>query len=135
MLDSKTTVKDYMDSTPSKSFSRIPVYDDDKDNVIGIVLKDDMLDCMANNKGSTKLGEILHEVGVERDNTPLLQVFKHMTKSRQHLYIVKDEFGTLVGLVSMEDLFETLLGHEIIDESDKVVDLQEYARQKFEDKN
>ena len=56
-----------------------------------------------------------------------------MTKTRQHLSIVKDEFGTLIGLVSMEDLFETLLGHEIVDESDKVVDMQEYARQKFEE--
>ena len=60
-------------------------------------------------------------------------MFKSQTKERQHLSVVKDEFGTVVGLVTMEDLFETLLGQEIVDESDKVIDLQEYARQKFED--
>lgn len=133
MLDADTTVRDYMESTPAKTFSRIPVYDDDKDNVIGFVLKDDMLDCMAQNKGETQLKEILLSVDTLKDDLPLLQTFKKMTKRRQHLSIVKDEFGTLVGLLSMEDLFETLLGHEIVDESDKVVDMQEYARLKFEE--
>ena len=68
-------------------------------------------------------------------NMPLPELFKTQTKKRQHLSVVKDEFGAVVGLVTMEDLFETLLGQEILDESDKVIDLQEYARQKFEDEN
>ena len=132
MLDGDTTVKDYVESTPNKTFSRIPVFKDDKDNVIGIVLKDDMLHYMAESNGDVRIKDIILDVDVIRDDLPLLQAFKLMTKTRQHLSIVKDEFGTLVGLVSMEDMFETLLGHEIIDESDKVVDMQEYARQKFE---
>jgi len=133
MLEADSTVKEYMDNNPAKSFSRIPVFDDDKDNIVGMVLKDDMLNSMAENHGDIELKEIMLELNIIIESTPLLMAFKAMTKRRQHLSIVKDEFGTMLGLVSMEDLFETLLGHEIVDESDSVIDMQEYARQKFED--
>lgn len=133
ILDAETSIEDYIRSTPSKIFSRIPVYEGDKDNVVGIVLKDDMLGKMAESKGQIKIREIMLDVNVVRDDLPLPELFRSLTRSKQHLSIVKDEFGTLVGLVTLEDLFETLLGHEIVDESDKVADLQEYARQKFEE--
>lgn len=131
IIDADMTVGDYLHSTPEKIFSRIPVYEDDKDNIVGIVLKDELLSNMAENKGSRKIKDIMMDVDTVRDDLALPKLFRGLTKSKQHLNIVKDEFGTLVGLVTLEDLFETLLGHEIMDESDKVVDLQEYARKKF----
>ena len=131
MLDGETTVEEYMHSTPSKSFSRIPVYLNDKDNVVGIVLKAEMLSKMAEKKGTTKIKDIMLEVSSIKDDLPLPDLFRKLTRSKQHLTVVKDKFGTLVGLVTLEDLFETLLGHEIMDESDKVANLQEYARKKY----
>jgi len=133
MLDGETTVSEYMHSTPAKSFSRIPVFLEDKDNVVGLVLKDDMLSMMAENKGNLKIQEIMRNLNVIKDDMPLPELFRFLARSKQHLALIKDEFGTVVGLVSLEDVFETLLGHEIVDESDKVVDLQEYARKKFGD--
>ena len=119
----------------AQSFSRIPVYENDKDNVIGVVLKDDILNMIAGENAHLLVKDILLKINTVKSDMPLPELFRFLARSKQHLSIVKDEFGTLVGLVSLEDVFETLLGHEIVDESDKVIDLQEYARQKFGDDN
>ena len=117
----------------SQTFSRIPVYKSEKNNITGLVLKDDILSCVINDKGSDKtIKTIKRDILSVEDVMPLPELFNKLVKEKQHLFIVLDEFGTLVGIVTMEDLFETLLGQEIVDESDKVIDLQEYARQKFD---
>lgn len=133
MIDEDLSVKDFFEATPSKVFSRIPVFKEDKDNITGVVLKDDILSCLIEDDQDQKIKDIMYDVHVVKDTTPLPALFKTMTSYKQHLFIVKDEYGTVTGLVTMEDLFETLLGQEIVDESDKVIDLQEYARQKFDD--
>jgi CBS domain containing-hemolysin-like protein len=81
-----------------------------------------------------RVKDLERPVNFVQDDTPLPELFKRLTKERQHLFMVTDEFGSIVGLVTMEDLFETLLGHEIIDESDKVADLQDLARKNWEKK-
>ncbi len=135
MLDSETDLEDYMRNEEAKSFSRIPVYSKEKDNVVGIVLKDDILNMIAGENAHLKVKDIMLKIKTVRNDMPLPELFKILARSKQHLSIVKDEYGTVVGLVSLEDVFETLLGHEIIDESDKVIDLQEYAKQKFGEEN
>ena len=133
MVEEESTVNQFIEASPSKTFSRIPVYKEDKNEVTGMVLKDDILSCIVEKGGNQKVKDLMLDINIVRDNLALPELFKNLTKDRQHLSIVKDEFGTVVGLVTMEDVFETLLGQEIVDESDKVIDLQEYARQKFED--
>lgn len=131
MLDGESKIEDYVKSNDVRTFSRIPVYQDEKDNVVGLVLKDELLDMTADGQGGKKIKDIMLEINIVRDDYPLPDLFRFLAKSKKHLAAVKDEFGTVVGLVTLEDVFETLLGHEIVDESDKVVDLQEYARKKF----
>jgi len=131
MLEEEGTISDFKNSTPPKTYSRIPVFKGDKDNVTGVVLKDDILACLIENGVEQKISDIMLDVKFVEDTLPLPDLFKSLTKEKQHLSIVKDEFGTIVGLVTMEDLFETLLGQEIVDESDKVIDLQKYAKEKF----
>lgn len=132
MIDEESTVNEYFESAPAKVFSRIPVFKGDKDDITGVVLKDDILACIVEHGGDQKIKDLILPVNVVRDDMPLPELFKNLTKNKQHLSVVKDEYGTVIGLVTMEDLFETLLGQEIVDESDKVIDLQEYARQKFD---
>lgn len=133
MVNEETTINEFVKASSARIFSRIPVYKNDKDNVTGMVLKDDLLTCIVEKGGDQKVKDLMLDINIVRDNLELPKLFKKQTKERQHLSVVKDEFGTTVGLVTMEDMFETLLGHEIVDESDKVIDLQEYARQRFED--
>lgn len=134
MVEEDMTVDEYLKSSPSKVYSRIPVYDKDKDKVTGIVLKDDILSCVIENGKDQKIKDLMLEANSVNQDTPLPEVFKSLTRNKQHLSVVKDEYGSVVGLVTMEDVFETLLGQEIVDESDQVVDLQQYARQKYGDK-
>ncbi len=134
MVSEDMTVDEFIKSNPSKIYSRIPVYaENNRDNITGVVLKDDILACMVEKGADTKIKDLMLEANNIKDNTPLPSLFKDLTKKKQHLSVVQDEFGSVVGLVTMEDVFETLLGQEIVDESDQVVDLQEYARKKFGD--
>lgn len=133
MLEEEMTITQFKNSTPPKTYSRIPVYKGDKNNVTGMVLKDDILSCLIENGEEQSIKDIMLDVNFVKVDVPLPDLFKSLTKERKHLSVVKDKFGTTVGLVTMEDLFETLLGQEIVDESDKVIDLQKYAQEKFGD--
>ncbi len=131
MVPESMNVSDFVKQTPDKVYSRIPVYKGDKDRITGVVLKDDILSCVIEHGTDQVVGDLMLEVQTVKDDTALPELFNKLTKTKQHLFVVKDEYGSVVGLVTMEDVFETLLGKEIIDESDKVADLQQYARQKF----
>ncbi len=128
MVSGENTVEEFIAMEETKVHSRVPVYGADKDDVIGLVLKDDVFLASSEEKNDQKLSELMREVESIEDTTGLTNFFNRLTKSRSHLYMVKDEYGTVIGLVTMEDLFETMLGHEIVDESDTVPDLQGLAR-------
>ncbi len=131
MANEEETISDFYNNNKSMGFSRIPVYADQTDNITGIVLKDEILEKMAEDKHTTKLKDIKKPVKFITDQTELPDLFSNLTKERQHLMVVVDEFGNVIGLVSQEDLFETLLGEEIIDETDTVKDLQQLAKEKW----
>lgn len=136
MVEEETSIESFMESPEFGTFSRIPVYKEDKDHVTGMVLKDDIMACVIEG-GLTdqKIKDLTLDIKRVDDSMSLMELFNNLTQEKQHLFVVHDEFGSIVGLVTMEDLFETLLGVEIMDESDKVIDLQQYARDKFEEQN
>ncbi len=134
MANENQNLKEFYNSHKNIPFSRIPVYAEQTDNITGIVLKDKILELLAEDKNETLIGDIKKPVNFISDSTPLPELFNSLTKQKQHLSVVNDEFGNIVGLVSMEDLFETLLGQEIVDETDTVTDLQELAKNKWADK-
>jgi len=134
MAEEKQSLKDFYAEHKTIPFSRIPVYEGQNDNITGIVLKDHILEALAEDKMDTLIGQIKKPVNFISDTTPLPELFNSLTKQKQHLSVVNDEFGNIVGLVSMEDLFETLLGQEIVDETDQVADLQAHAKSKWADK-
>lgn len=134
MVSENMTIQEFLASEGAKTYSRVPLYSNDKDNIIGFVLKDEVLSDYVNNKdGAKKLSDLKRTVNSVSQKTALPELFKKLSEDKQHLSVVKDEFGAVVGLVTLEDLFETLLGREIVDESDKIADLQEFARKKYEE--
>jgi len=133
MVEEDMTVDQFISSNPDKFYSRIPVYKEDKDKVTGMVLKDDILACVVEKGKGQKIKDLMLEAQSVGQDTALPELFNSLTKGKQHLSVVKDEYGSVVGLVTMEDVFETLLGQEILDESDQVSDLQDYARKKYGD--
>jgi CBS domain containing-hemolysin-like protein len=126
--DESTLLKDFYDANQPLRFSRIPIYKDTIDNITGIILKDELLSNIIDKHGDKKLSEIRRDVVFVYDYTKLPDLLDKLSDNKGHLAIVVDKFGGTLGLVTMEDLMETLLGREITDEMDTIEDLQQYAR-------
>lgn len=127
-------IADFFTDNQKLRFSRIPVYTEKIDNITGFVLKDDILEEMINHNGEIPLKEIKREILVTRRSTPIPTLFETLIQKRQAIALVVDEYGSISGLVTMEDLIETLLGLEIMDESDNIADLQALARKNWEER-
>ena len=123
-----TTIEDYYKENKNLRFSRIPIYQTNADNIIGLVLKTDVLDAMINNNGTALLESIKRPIVLTKRNQPIAQLFEELVQSKNHMAAVLDEYGSFSGLITQEDVIETLLGLEIMDESDSVEDLQQLAK-------
>ncbi len=125
------TIKAFYDENPKLRFSRIPIYKEQVDSITGFVLKDTVLEEMINENGDSPLSTIKREILIVDRNKPIPDLFETFISQRQHIALVVDEYGSVSGLVTMEDVIETLLGLEIVDESDNVEDLQILARENW----
>ncbi|MCC9641530.1 hemolysin family protein [Rhodopirellula sp. JC740] len=114
--------------------SRIPIYDQQLDRITGFVLKVDLLLAHTRGQSDRALKEFSRPIAIVRHNRPLPKLLEILLEGRHHLAMVSDDYGSIVGLVTLEDLVETLLGLEIVDESDTQVDLQQYARKRWEER-
>lgn len=115
-------------------FSRIPVFKDNPDEITGYFLKDNLLEAMIHNKGTETLSTIKRTILVTDRELSIPDLFDKLIKEKEHIALVVDEYGSVSGLVSQEDVIETLLGLEIMDETDNVADLQAYARKSWENR-
>lgn len=109
--------------------SRAPVFDTEQDNIEGIVLSRDVFMEAAENKYEILLSEIMQPVYFIPETAPLNTVFIDFFERHQHLFVVVDEYGSVTGVISMEDIIEEIVGREIVDESDKARNMRELARQ------
>lgn len=112
-------------------FSRIPVYHEQIDNITGFILKHDLLDKLANDHHDLKLSNIKREIMMVNEEMRLPELFDKFIAQKEQIALALDEYGGMAGIVTMEDLLETILGLEIVDESDSTRDMQEYARQRW----
>ncbi len=112
-------------------FSRLPIYKTGMDDITGFVLKDDVLIYNANERGSEKLKSLGREIRTVPETISLSTLLEDLLKNRQHIVIVVDEYGGTKGLVTLEDVIETLMGMEIMDETDTVEDMRVLARKKW----
>ncbi len=126
------SIQEFFAENPKMRFSRIPVYGDQMDHITGFVLKDNILEELVNDNGAIPLSKIKRDILVTQRNTPIPQLFDMLIAKREHIALVVDEYGSVSGLVTTEDVIETLLGLEIMDESDSVADLQQLARKNWE---
>ena len=109
-------------------FSRIPIYRANLDHVTGFVLKDDILLAQARGNYNNTLSHYRRDLLVMLEFKPLSLAFEEFLKQRIHLALVVNEYGDVEGVISLEDILETMLGLEIVDEKDKDVDMQKLAR-------
>lgn len=134
LINEDTTLQEYYDHNQPMRFSRIPVYHQSPDSVTGLVLKDEILQNMLEGKQNEPLKSIKREIKFINQYKSLKEFFAYMTEEHTHIAIVHDTYGSITGLVTMEDMMETILGLEIIDESDNVADMQALARKRWEER-
>ncbi len=127
-VDEKVTLNELFEQNPHLQFSRIPVYKESPDHITGYFLKDIFLESIINQKGELPVSSIKREILIFKEDHNIYDVFNQFTEKREHIALVMDEFGGTAGLVTMEDVLETLLGLEIVDEFDQNTDMQEVAR-------
>ena len=127
--DENKSIKAFFDDNQDLRVSRIPVYSESPDNITGLVLKDDIYKEIALDHDHKTLSDIKRDIIIVERNSPIPILFEKLLENKSHMALVVDDYGTVVGLVTMEDVIETLLGLEIMDESDHVADLQQQARE------
>lgn len=129
-IDGEQTIESLLEKTKDLPFARIPIYIDQTDNIVGIVRRRDILTATADDKYSQQLKELAHEPIFVPDNAAASDALQTFLKEHQQLAIAVDEYGTMSGVITMEDVIEHIIGQEIFEEDDPAVDMRELARRR-----
>ncbi|WP_028574607.1 hemolysin family protein [Desulfonatronovibrio hydrogenovorans] len=130
-LPSQMTVSQAKEYKTFWPHSRIPVYENgDPEEIVGIIYRREVLEALANDQDDLRLEKLMKPVNFVVETMSLDRLLIRFLESRIHLFMVLDEYGGISGLVTLEDVLEEILGKEIVDETDEVVDMRELARQR-----
>jgi len=126
------SLKEFYDREMPLRYSRIPVFDTEKETIRGILLKDDLFQSLIEHKGDELISSHIRPAVFITESESLTHLQNLLMETNDHIAVVTDEFGVVLGIVTWEDLLETILGLEILDETDDVEDLQSYAKELWE---
>lgn len=132
--DENLYLKDFLMKKDYLKFSRIPTYSEHNENITGYVFRQKVFEKLAEDQLELRLKDIKREIVIVPGTKVLFSVWETLLQKKEHISLVVDEYGGVEGIVTMEDIIETLLGLEIIDEKDVVCDMQQYARDRWHTK-
>ena len=134
MAEESMTLREFYQNDAYRQFSRIPVYNEENDDYIkGYVLRQTILEKLSEDKFDLRLSDILRPVLSFQETESCATIWEKLLGKKEHISVIIDEYGCFRGIVTMEDVIETMLGTEIVDEKDKVTDMQEFAREKWQE--
>lgn len=131
VADEEVSVTGFLKNKEFLHYSRIPVFEGDNDNITGYVLRQVVFEKLAEEETGLKLKDVKRDIVVVHRKEALLSVWETLLNKREHIALVVGDYGGMDGIVTMEDIIETLLGLEIVDERDKIRDMQAYARERW----
>ncbi len=134
MLSQDMTVSEALNHPQTKQFSRMPVLRKNRDDIVGKVIKHDLFEAERDGHGEEQIAKYVIPIIRVSEKLPVQQLIDLFIKHHAHLFLVEDEFGQTAGVVTLEDAIETLLGREILDESDTVEDMQALAKNKYRER-
>ena len=127
-LQAKQTIGDVLQTTGVPTYSRIPIVEDGPEDMVGVVLRRDILSVGAEDRDTTFLHQLARPVHFVVESLALDRVLRMFLEKRQHLFVAIDEYGGVAGIVTLEDIIEEIIGREIVDETDVADDMRELAR-------
>lgn len=133
-IDEETNLAQFLKDKKFQSFSRVPVYAKNPENITGFVLRQTAFEKVTSGKGELKLADIKRQILFVPKNETVLKVWENLMERKEHIALVVDEYGGVDGIVTLEDIIETLLGIEILDEKDTISDMQQFARDRWENR-
>lgn len=128
VVNEQELIENYYKLGKRQRFSRIPTHDQSKDHITGYVLKIDLLTSLIEGRGNDPIATISREIIAVSENYAITDLFRIFQERQEHIAVVLDEFGGMAGIVTMEDVIETLLGLEIVDETDATTDMRLLAQ-------
>jgi CBS domain containing-hemolysin-like protein len=131
LADENLSLDDFLKSKDYLKYSRIPVYSENEENVTGYVFRQVVLEKLTENRHDLQLKDIKREIVIVPNTIILFSLWEKLLEKKEHIALIVDEYGGLDGIVTLEDIIETLLGLEIVDEKDTVPDMQAYARERW----
>jgi CBS domain containing-hemolysin-like protein len=131
VADENLNLKQFLDSKDYLKFSRIPVYSENEENITGYVIRQTIFEKLAEGDHNLKLKDVKRKITVAPNSVTLFSMWEKLLDNKEHIALIVDEYGGVDGIVTMEDIIETLLGLEIVDEKDIVADMQKYARERW----
>lgn len=132
MAPESMTLKEFYKDNTYLHHSRIPVYAETQEYITGYILRGVALEYLADDKFNVTLGEIKRDITFFNEETPISTIWEALLKQKEQIALIIDEYGCFQGILTLEDIIETILGLEIIDEKDEVSDMQQYARERWE---
>lgn len=130
VIDGEETIGSLFNKTMDVPFARIPVYHDDTDNIVGIVRRRDILSAKAKDEDHIRISELMNDPIFVPDNAAASDALQKFLKEHQQLAIAVDEYGSMSGVITMEDVIEHIIGQEIFEDDDPAVDMRELARRR-----
>jgi len=115
-------------------YSRIPIYSKNNDNITGYVFRQTVFEKLAEDETNLKLQDICREIVVVHEFQTIFSLWEVLLEKKEHIALVVDEYGGMDGIVTMEDIIETLLGLEIVDERDRIIDMRQYALERWNER-
>lgn len=134
IADENLPVKEFLKSKNYLNFSRIPVYSENEENITGYVFRQTVFEKLAEDKYNLTLQDVKREIIIAPSSMVLFSLWEKLLESKEHIALIVDEYGGMDGIVTMEDIIETLLGLEIVDEKDTIVDMRQYAKERWKDR-
>jgi CBS domain containing-hemolysin-like protein len=132
LADEDLPLNEFLKNKEYLKFSRIPVYSENDENITGYVFRQKVFECLAEDQHMLKLRDIKRAIVVAPHSMALFSLWERLLTKKEHIALIVDEYGGMEGIVTMEDIIETLLGLEILDEKDTITDMQKYARERWE---
>lgn len=126
------SVRDFYKDKSYAPYSRIPVYADNDEYITGYILRSDAVKLIADDKFTNTLGSIRRNISLYDQDTPVGEIWDSMRANNEQISCIIDTYGCFQGIISLEDLIETILGSEIVDERDTVTDMQQLARERWQ---